>query len=89
MLFRSCAAVKLYERTAAHRFGGSDGGRVTGNEAGLVVGMVALIAIVALADRTNEKFGAVIEPGESFSYDLDVAPTKIPANARVMVRNGH
>jgi Domain of unknown function (DUF5668) len=82
-------AVKLYERTAGRRFGGSDGGRVTGNEAGLVVGMVALVAIVALADRTKQKFGAVLEPGESFSYDLDVAPKKIPANARVMVRNGH
>ena len=81
-------AVKLYERTAGRRFGGSDGGRVTGSEAGLVVGMVALVAIVALADRTKQKFGAVIDPGESFSYDLDVAPKKIPANARVMVRNG-
>ena len=81
-------AVKLYERTAGRRFGGSDSGRVTGSEAGLVVGMVALVAIVALADRTKQKFGAVIDPGESFSYDLDVAPKKIPANARVMVRNG-
>jgi len=81
--------VKLYERTAGNRFGGSSGGRVTGNEAGLVVAMVALVAIVMLADRTKEKFGAIIDPGESFSYDLDVAPKKIPANARVMVRNGH
>jgi DUF4097 and DUF4098 domain-containing protein YvlB len=81
-------AVKLYERTAGRRFGGSDGGRATGNEAGLVVGMVALVAIVALVEHGREKFGPVIDPGESFSYDLDVAPKKIPANARVMVRNG-
>jgi DUF4097 and DUF4098 domain-containing protein YvlB len=81
-------AVKLYERTAGRRFGVSNGGRVTGNEAGLVVAMVALVAIVIFAGRTKQKFDAVIEPGESFSYDIDIAPKKIPANARVMVRNG-
>jgi cell wall-active antibiotic response 4TMS protein YvqF len=82
-------AVKLYERTAGRRFGGSDGGRITGNEVGLVLGMVALVAIVALADRTKQALGPVLEPGEIRSYDIDVAPKKIPANARVMVRNGH
>src|SRR5260370_27289868 len=81
-------AVKLFERTAGRRFGGSDRGRVTGSEAGLVLTMVALVAIVALADRTKRVFGPVLEPGESHSYDIDVAPKKIPANARVMVRNG-
>jgi hypothetical protein len=80
--------VKLLERTAGRRFGGSDRGRVTGSEAGLVLTMVALVAIVALADRTKRAFGPVLEPGESYSYDIDVAPKKIPANARVMVRNG-
>jgi hypothetical protein len=81
-------AVKLYERTAGRRFGGSGSGRVTGSEAGLVLAMLALVAIVALAGRTRQRFDSVIEPGESFSYDLDVAPKKIPANSRVMVRNG-
>jgi DUF4097 and DUF4098 domain-containing protein YvlB len=80
--------VKLYERTAGFRSGGSAGGRVTGNEAGLVVAMVALVAIVIFAGRTKQRIGEVIEPGESFSYDLDVAPKKIPVNSRVMVRNG-
>lgn len=81
-------AVKLYERTAGFRSGGSAGGRVTGNEAGLVVAVVALVAIVTFAGRTKQRIDDVIEPGESFSYDLDVAPKKIPANSRVMVRNG-
>ncbi len=81
-------AVKLYERTAGRRFGGGDGGRATGSEAGLVLGMVALVAIVALSTRVKDHFGPVIDPGESYSYDIDVAPKKIPANARVMVRNG-
>ena len=81
-------AVKLYERTAGRRFGGSGSGRVTGSEAGLVVAMLALVAIVTLAGRTRQRLDSVIQPGESFSYDLDVAPKKIPANSRVMVRNG-
>jgi DUF4097 and DUF4098 domain-containing protein YvlB len=81
-------AIKLYERTAGRRFGGGDGGRATGSEAGLVLAMVALVAIVALATRVKDHFGPVIDPSESFSYDIDVAPKKIPANARVMVRNG-
>src|SRR5258708_10511958 len=81
-------AVKLFERTAGRRFGGSDGGRVTGSEAGLVVAMVALVAIVALADRPKRAFGPVLEPGESYSYDLNLEPQKIPPNAPAMLRNG-
>jgi len=81
-------AVKLYERTAGGRFGGGDGGRATGSEAGLVLALVALVAIVALATRVKDHFGPVIGPSESCSYDIDVAPKKVPVNARVMVRNG-
>jgi DUF4097 and DUF4098 domain-containing protein YvlB len=81
-------AVKLYERTAGRRFGGSDGGGVTGGEVFLVLGMLALLGIVVGVDYTKQKITDVIEPGESFSYDIDIAPKKIPANARVMVRNG-
>ena len=78
-------AIKLYERTAGRRFGGGDGGRATGSEAGLVLAMVALVAIVALATRVKDRLP---DSSESFSYDIDVAPKKVPANARVMVRNG-
>ena len=81
-------AVKLYERTAGSRFGGSDGGRVTANEVGLVVGVVALVAIVALAGRTRDKLGQVVDVGDTYTYDIDVTPKKIPANARVVVHNG-
>ncbi len=82
-------AVKLYERTAGGRFGGSDGGRVTGNEVALVLGVVALVAIVALTGRIESCSRSPIDPGESFSYDIDVPAKKIPASARVLVRNGH
>ncbi|HET7108757.1 MAG TPA: DUF5668 domain-containing protein [Candidatus Acidoferrum sp.] len=78
-------AIKLYERTAGRRFGGGDGGRTAGGEAGLVLAMVALVAIVALATRVKDHLP---DSSESHSFDIDVAPKKVPANARVMVRNG-
>lgn len=87
LLFILWGAVALYERTAGRRFGGSDGGRAGGSN-GLVLAVVALVAILALADRTKQAFGPIIDPGQTFSYDIDVAPKKIPGNARVMVRNG-
>ena len=39
-------AVKLYERTVGRRFGGSDGGGITGGEVLLVLGMLALLGSV-------------------------------------------
>src|SRR5258708_32360286 len=64
-------AVKLFERTAGRRFGGGDRGRVTGSEAGLVLTMVALVAIVALAGRTKRASCPVLEPWAYFKYELD------------------
>jgi len=81
-------AVMLYERTAGHRLGGSVGGRSTGSDARLVLTMVAVVAIVSLVTRVRDRVGRVVDVGDSYSYDIDVAPKKISANARVMVRNG-
>ena len=82
-------AVKLYERTAGRRFGASDGGRITGGEIALVLGMLALVGTVAAIDYTKEKFVDVVEIGQPFTEDVDVAPQAIPANSRVVVRGGH
>jgi len=81
-------AVKLYERTAGRRLGGSDGGRITGGEILLVLGMLALLGMVVGVDYTKEKIGDVVEVGEGFSSDVEVTPQKIPANTRVVVRSG-
>jgi DUF4097 and DUF4098 domain-containing protein YvlB len=82
-------AVKLYERTAGRRFGGGDGGRASGSDVGLVLAVVALVAIVVLAKRIPGIPVEVIDVGDTYSYDVDVAPKNISANARVLVRNGH
>jgi len=81
-------AVKLYERTAGRRLGTSGDGRITGGEILLVLGMLALLGIVVGVDYTKEKIGDVVEVGQGFSSDVDVAPQKVPANSRVVVRSG-
>ena len=81
-------AVKLYERTAGRRFGGAEGSGITGGEVLLVVGMLALIGIIVGVDYTKEKIGDVVEVGDNFSFDVDVAPKKVSANTRILVHNG-
>jgi hypothetical protein len=81
-------AVKLYERTVGRRFGSTDGGRITGGEIVLVLGMLALLGTVVAVDTTKEKFGDMVDIGQPFSEDVNVAPQTIPGNARVVVHNG-
>lgn len=82
-------AVKLYERTAGRRFGGSGGG-ITGGEIVLVAGMLALLGAVVAADYTKEKIGgmAMEETGDNHEFDLEVAPVPVPPNAHINVRLG-
>jgi Putative adhesin/Domain of unknown function (DUF5668) len=84
-------AVKLYERTIGPRMGGTVGGStITGGEVLLVVGMLALLGIVAGVEYGKQKIGEGImeDVGDNFSYDVEVAPKTIPANTRVFVHNG-
>jgi len=81
--------VKLYERTVGPRMGGTEGGvGITAGEVLLVVGMLALLGIVAGVEYGKQKIGDMVDVGDSFSYDIEVAPKAIPANARVYVHNG-
>jgi DUF4097 and DUF4098 domain-containing protein YvlB len=84
--------VKLYERTVGRRFGGSDGGAVTGGEVVLVLGMLALLGLVVGYDYTKQKVGETLDidvSGDDHTFDIE-APTAmtIPANARVSVKLG-
>lgn len=81
--------VKLYERTLGRRFGGPTG-TFTGGEAVLVFAMLALLGMVVAIESIKDRLGGLIEaPGEKFSFDLDVSPKAIPANAPVLVRTIH
>ena len=84
--------VKLYERTVGRRFGGSDGGAVTGGEVMLVLGMLALLGLVVGYDYTKQKVGETLDidvSGDDHTFDIEALPAMtIPANARVSVRLG-
>jgi DUF4097 and DUF4098 domain-containing protein YvlB len=78
--------VKLYERTLGRSFGS---GGVSSGEVLLVLGMFALLGGVVLYDIGREKLPpGIIDVGDSYSFDLDVAPKDIPADARVLINNG-
>jgi DUF4097 and DUF4098 domain-containing protein YvlB len=84
-------AIKLYERTAGMHSGEPGAARVTSGEVFLVIGLLALVGAVAGWDIFKSKIGDDwgIDLGrESFSSDLDVAPSAVPANARITIHGG-
>lgn len=83
-------AVKIYERTAGARPGQPGASRITGGEVALVLGLLALVGIVAGVEQGRRHFpGMEIDlPGETFASSIDVEPKAVPANARVTVRGG-
>jgi DUF4097 and DUF4098 domain-containing protein YvlB len=82
-------AIKLYERTVWGRSGDSGVPPVSAGEVCLVLGMLALVAIVAGWDYTSKEFGSTWDvAGDSYPFDLDVAPKSIPPNSRITVHNG-
>jgi hypothetical protein len=84
-------AVKLYERMAASRAGDPGAARISPGEVFLVLGLLSLLGIVVAVDYGRENiprhFGG--DWGNSFDFDLEVAPKTVPADARIMIRNGH
>jgi Domain of unknown function (DUF5668)/Putative adhesin len=79
-------ALKLYERMAS-RSAGNDGGssRITPGEVFLVLGLLALVGVVAGVEGVKEHFPDMMM-GDTTAIDLDIAPKAVPANARVTVR---
>ncbi|HEY2547923.1 MAG TPA: DUF5668 domain-containing protein, partial [Candidatus Acidoferrum sp.] len=79
-------AIKLYERTVAKRSDDPNSARITGGEISLVVGMLVLLSAVVGVEFIKGKIGPIA--GDSYPFDLDVAPKTVPANARVTIRGG-
>jgi DUF4097 and DUF4098 domain-containing protein YvlB len=79
-------ALKLYERTASRNAGGDPGAsRITPGEVFLVLGLLALVGIVAGVEGVKQHFPDMMM-GDTTAVDLDVAPKAVPANARVTVK---
>ncbi len=82
-------ALKLYERTATRSAGGDpSGSRITPGEVFLVLGLLALVGVVAGVEGVKEHFPDVMM-GDTTAVDLDVAPKPVPANARVTIKGTH
>src|SRR6266853_1339255 len=81
--------IKLYERMAASRSGDPGAAAITGGEVFLVLGLLSLLGIVVAVDYGKENIpGHFREWGNSFDFDLEVAPKSVPTDARITIRNG-
>jgi len=84
-------AIKLYERTVARRSDDPDSARITGGEIALVVGMLVLLSGVVGVEYLKSYISDgrfPIPSGDVHTFDLDVTPKTVPANARVTIRGG-
>src|ERR1700690_3791493 len=84
--------IKLYDRTVASRSDDPSSARITGGEIMLVLGMITLLCCVVAVDYVKTKAGENdfgVHLGDSYPFDLDVAPKTVPANARVTIHAGH
>src|SRR5260370_16696499 len=81
--------IKLYERMAASRAGDPCAAKITGGEVFLVLGLLSLLGMVVAVDHIREDLaGHMREWGNSFDFDLDVAPKEVPGDARIAIHNG-
>src|SRR5260370_127186 len=89
LILISWGPVKLYERVAAGRSGDPGAAKITAGEVFLVLGLLSLLGIVVAVDYGRENIpGHFREWGNSFDFDLEVAPKSVPADARITIRNG-
>jgi hypothetical protein len=82
--------IKLYERMAASRAGDPGAAKITGGEIFLVLGLLSLLGMVVAVDYFRENLpGPITHLGNSYDFDLDVAPKEVPGDARIAIHNGH
>ncbi len=82
--------VKLYERTSAAKDGDPSSERIGGGEVALVIGLLALLGIVAGVEYIRQELPGHIkdlpELGDKYEYDFDVPAKTVPADARIAIR---
>jgi hypothetical protein len=85
--------VKLYERSAAARSGNAGSVHVGGGEIALVIGLLALLGVVAGVEYIRQEIPEIIktkkiELGDRYDYDFDVPAKAVPPDARISIRAG-
>jgi DUF4097 and DUF4098 domain-containing protein YvlB len=88
LLIIALGLIKLYERTAGARYMEPSAARITGGEIFVVVAVLAIVGVVIAVEEgekhISDNWG--INIGNSYPFDLDADPRKVPADARVTVR---
>ena len=80
--------VKIYERTIAQRQG-QPGGWITPGEVFLVIALLALTGTFIAYEYVKTRIPPnLIEVGNPFTFDLDLAPKPVPTNAPVEISIG-
>ena len=88
LIFIFWGATKIYERTLAQRQGRS-AGWITPGEVFLVIGLLAVVGIVILSTHLPRELRDLkIEMGDSYPFDIDLAPQPIAPKAHINVRTG-
>jgi hypothetical protein len=89
LIFIFWGATKIYERTLAQRQGRS-AGWITPGEVFLVIGLLTVVGIVILSTHLPRGFRDLnIEMGDSYPFDIDLAPQPIAPNSHLSIRTGH
>ncbi len=89
LIFIFWGATKIYERTLAQRQGRS-AGWITPGEVFLVIGLLAVVGVVILSTHLPREFRDLnIEMGDSYPFDIDLAPQPIAPNSHLSVSTGH
>jgi DUF4097 and DUF4098 domain-containing protein YvlB len=87
LLLIALGMIKLYERTAGSRYLEPGAARITGGEIFLILAILAITGVVIGFEQLS-KHGADwnMDMGNSYPFDLDVAPVNVPADSRITVR---
>lgn len=81
-------AIKLYERTVASRSGQPSPSPISAGEIFLVLGLLFLLGSVAGVDLIKNRLDDFPVRGDLFDFDLNVKPQPVPADSRIIIRNG-
>jgi len=88
LLLIAWGGLKLWERALGSRSGDVGSARITPGEVFLVLGLLALIGVVVTTENVKSHFGEWTNDwdlGNTTTSDLDVAPARVPANARITI----
>jgi hypothetical protein len=72
----------------ASRGGDPGAGNITAGEVFLALGLFLLVGIVVAVDIGKSRLPVDWSPGDEHSFDIDVAPKAVAADARITVHNG-